>query len=133
MRFGIPLMIPMLGGGRLKVAKQPGEKWRRRKSNAAQMADLIALHKTIALCATCERRMPRKWGARYGYRVVHNAHTEANCDFQGPACEGYADCNLFHYVSGDYMRQWDAVQATIRAAKEQRLQITDRRRVFAVS
>lgn len=132
MRFGTPLIIPLLGGGRLKVARKPGERWRRRKSNAAQISDLLALHKPVLLCATCERRFPQKWGEHYGYRRLHDMHTEGQCDFQGPDCDGYAACNLYHFVEAGYYRQYEQGNAVIAAAKRQQIELRDHRRIRAL-
>ena len=115
--------------GRLKLWAKPGERKRRTRSTGAMLADKISLKQCLLLCAACETKMGRHWGNRHGYRLLHNMHTEGNCD----GCQDATTGNLWHFVSGDYVQQWDAVQAVMSAAKAQRLQITDRRRVFAVS
>lgn len=114
MAYEMPVLI---NGARATLARKPGQWWRRRRSNAALIQDFAALKKCLMLCASCERKMPYKWQGRYGYRLLHNMHSEGACDY----CRTYNSCNLFHHSEGGYVEQWDRQTGILqRAAAQQR-------------
>lgn len=98
---------------------------RRRKSDAALIADFKALGKSLLLCATCVAKLPRGWTSRYGYRLLGNMHAVGRCDY----CQSHAPCDLYHPEDGDYTRQWVQWQAVQSAAAQQAIAIRDKRRV----
>ena len=61
MRINEPFQVA--GGGWLAKAL-PLHKWRRKEGLTAMVRDLIALRKTLVLCAGCEYKMPRRWTGR---------------------------------------------------------------------
>lgn len=103
-----------------------GIKRRRAIADAAMVSHYAALQKPILLCLTCEAKMPRKWTERYGYRVLHDMHTEGECTY----CRTYLSCNLYHHVEGDYCQEWVRHDQIRDAARQQQLLVRDRRRVF---
>lgn len=98
---------------------------RRRKSNAALIADFKALGKCLLLCATCEAKLPMRWTSRYGYRLLGNMHAEGRCDY----CQNQGPCDLYHPEDGGYARQWVQLERITTAAKAQAIAIRDTRRV----
>lgn len=115
----------ILQGARAVPWKKPSETWSRRRSDAAMIYDRAARHVTILLCATCERKMPRTWGDRLGYRLLHHMHTQGHCDY----CRTWESCNLFHHMEEGYYRQWEAQTRIVQAARDQQIAIRDKRRI----
>ena len=117
--------IPLVGGNVARIWKHPWETWTRRRSDAAMISDKASQHQAILLCASCEAKLPKKWTARYGYRLLHNMHTEGHCDY----CRTYASGNLYHHEDEGYCRQWVQQTAHLDAAREQQIAIRDKRRI----
>lgn len=113
--------IPILGGYLRPIL--PLFKWRRPEGLASFLRDRIALRKSLALCATCERKMPRSWLEQYDYALIRGYHMEdTGCDY----CRDiYSTTNLYMPGEGDYYRQWklgtDSVRET-RARDQKRAQ-----------
>ena len=115
----------LINGSPAQLARKPGEWWRRRRSNAAMIQDFASLKKAILLCKSCEGKMPWRWQDRYGYRKLHDMHTEGNCDY----CRTYQSCDLFHHVEEGYFRQWEEQTGILTRAREQAIAIRDKRRI----
>lgn len=95
----------------------PLHKWRRPDGLSSFLTDMIALRKTLCLCATCENHMPRRWTERYDYQFVRGFHAEAvACD----KCRQRDSANMYVAVEGRYatqIRDEKAAFARIRAAE----------------
>lgn len=111
--------------GRLKQWARPGERWRRRRSDAAMLSDFMALEKCLLLCLSCQRKMPHGWTGRYGYRCLHAFHTDGSCDY----CKTYQSCDLYHQMEGGYYQQWNQQTTLLENARQQQIAIRDRRRI----
>lgn len=111
--------------GALKVWKQPWKWWRRRIADAAMLSHFIALKKTILLCASCEGKMPHKWFEHYGYRLLHNMHSQGSCTY----CRKFESCNMYFYWNERYVQEWDAMERIHTHARDQQLAIRDKRRI----
>ena len=98
---------------------------RRRKSNAALIADFKALGKSLLLCGTCVAKLPWRWASRFGYRLLGNMHSIGRCDY----CQNHGPCDLYHPEDGGYARQWVQLEQITSAARAQAVQMQDKRRV----
>ena len=117
--------IPLLGGGTARRWKQPWETWRRSRSNAAFLSDYAARQKPMLLCLPCQKKLPIRWQARWGYRELRQMFCDGHCDY----CKSYSACNLFHHALGDYTREHDRLGAIEQSITQQRIEIRDKRRV----
>ena len=117
--------VPLASGGHARLWKQPGEAWRRLRSNAAFVSDFLARHKPLMLCAGCEQKMPGTWMSRYGYRLLRQFHGDGHCDY----CKGFASCNIFHHEAEAYCQEWDRLARIEAAIAAQRVTIRDKRRI----
>lgn len=104
----------------------PLHKWRRTQGMATFLRDLIALRKPIALCASCEAKMPRRWLDSTDYAFVKGFHAEGTaCDY----CRQLSSANLYHPVDGAYHQEMVAVNRMVEEvqARERALFNKDRR------
>jgi hypothetical protein len=105
----------------------PFHKWRRPDGLASMVRDLIALRKTLILCATCEHKMPRRWELRYDYALVKGFHAEmAACDY----CRNdFTATNMYCAVDGAYHQEMIRAQRSIQEtrARERAAMARDRR------
>ena len=83
------------------------------------LADFMALKKALMLCGPCEARLPQRWMARYGYRLLRNMHTSGRCDLRGRECVGYGACNIYHHEEGGYVAEWDRLRTIEKAIEAQ--------------
>ena len=120
-----PVTIALVGGASARLWAKPHEQKRRRKSNAALIADFAALKKALMLCATCEAKLPQRWMSRYGYRLLRDMHTQGRCDY----CQTHDTCNIFHHEQGGYVEEWDRLGVIEASIKQQKIIIRDKRRV----
>ena len=80
----------------------PLHKWLRPDGLTSFMADMISLRKTLLLCKSCEHKMPRRWGERYGYDFVQGYYAEcAHCT----RCRRAEPTNMYVAREGRYAVQ----------------------------
>jgi len=100
----------------------PLSKWKRPDGLSSFLADMIGLRKTLNLCLSCERKMPRNWIERVDYQFVRGFHAEAiACD----RCRQDVPTNMYVAVEGRYAQQMreekrsiDNIRRTERALRE---------------
>lgn len=95
----------------------PLHKWRRPDGLSSFLADMIALRKTLCLCASCEKQMPRRWLERHDYQYVRGFYADAvACD----KCRNRDSANMYVATEGNYatqIRNEKAAFERIRAAE----------------
>jgi len=90
---------------------------RRRKSNAALIADFIALRKALMLCHSCEHRLPARWKSFYTYRLLPGFHGGGRCDM----CRVDQPGNLYLPEDDTYMTGMVKNQRVMDNARRQQL------------
>jgi hypothetical protein len=89
--------------------------------------DLMALRKTLILCASCEHKMPRRWESRYNYALVKGFHAEqAACDY---CRDDFTAANMYMAVDGSYHQAMARATRSVREtrARERAAAVRDRR------
>lgn len=122
MRVNEPFQV---GGGWMAKAL-PLFKWKRKQGMATFLRDLMDLRKTITLCASCERKMPRRWTEKYNYAFVRGFQVEcAACDY----CRLPDACNMYQAVDGKYHQDRVRMEQSVRETqeKDRALFLKDRR------
>lgn len=101
------------GGGFLARAL-PFFRWRRPDGLASMVTDLVALRKTLILCASCEHKMPVRWESRYNYSFVKGFHAEGSaCDY----CRAQTSVNMYCAVDGAYHQEMSKAQKSVRETR----------------
>ena len=122
MQVGTPFKI--FGGMAMRAV--PLAKWRRPDGEAAFLANLIALRKTLVLCAGCENKMPRRWLDRVDYALVKAFSAEGTtCDY----CRKPRPVNMYLPVDGKYHQELVQSQKSVdeTRARQRELYNKDRR------
>ena len=107
-------LVPLQDGGVMKKIL-PLFKWKRKQGMATFLRDLLDLRKTISLCKSCERKMPRHWGSRYNYSFVRGFYAEhAACDW----CRLQDSTNMYMPVDGKYHQEMMHMKRHVDATRE---------------
>lgn len=109
----------------------PFHKWRRPDGLASMVRDLIALRKTLILCASCEHKMPRRWEGRYNYQLVKGFHAEqAACDY----CRNdWTAANMYCTVDGPYHQAMTRANQSVRETRARERAAAQRDRRFLLN
>ena len=89
---------------------------RRRHSNAAHLADMMALRKALLLCQSCEHKLSQRWVQRADYRLLPSFHGAGRCD--GCRCE--APGNIYLPEEDTYMTGWQRIEQVKQAEWQRR-------------
>jgi hypothetical protein len=107
----------------------PLTRWRRPDGLSSFVRDMIALRKTLALCHSCEHKMPRNWRAQYDYELITHFHGECGCDY----CRQTTSVNLYVAGEGAYWSEMYRSSKHVRETQERdrQRQLADPRTILA--
>ena len=97
-------------------------------SNAAWIADRVALQKSLQLCSRCRTTLPFRWQARWHYAEFTQYHGDGCCD----GCRRLETVTLYLSTDDPWFAACEAQARAAAAIKAQdaAYAVADKRRIF---